>query len=175
MSDTPASIWDRSWFKARSGSFGFFSWFFSVLFSLVSFVAQLVDGVAAFFTFLYMAFPPIIERIADAYTKCSEFITETFSTAAETAVDETEAVVEVIQSSETLGDGGSSLWEMVKYMINVDALADFLNFVVSIGWLWIFIVILVLVVATGCLVAGCVIFVTRRFLVFISAGYVNVS
>lgn len=167
------TIFDKAWYQLRLPSFGFFNFRITQVFAAATFGVSLIDGISSFFAFLYTSFPPVVERLASGFVSVSDFITGLFTTSGETAYNSTEAIIDAIETSQVPADGSGTILDIVKYLFNVDAVADFLNFVVSIGWFWIFIVVSVLVVCTGLLFASCVIYVTRRFIVFISVGLVD--
>lgn len=144
------------------------------LWSLATTVISLIDGIAVFFSVLYESIPRFVDRMVEAFNFCRDFIRGLLSTA-QGFDDQIGSVVQQINDGQPSVEGGAYLWDLVKYILNLDALSDAINFIVGIGWFWLFIVLFVLGVATVLLVSGSVVYVTRRVVVFISAGFINVS
>lgn len=171
--DTKAiTIWERAFYKSGNPFTSFFDFNISSIFQFSTICLSLFDAVTTFTTTLYLLIPPFVERVASVYTNCIDFINTVTSTS-EGLSQQVGEVVTTIENNQ-ISDSGSGLWDLVKYMVNLDALTDSIDFLFGVAWIWITLVVAVLLIATALLLSGSVLWVTRRTVCFLSAGFIKV-
>lgn len=162
------TIWDRVKYGAHPFThlFGYLS---SLVFYQVRFALYIANSLAVVLLLAYSTIPPIVDRIATYYLTCANYFGSVFTKAQD--IDQSvETVVGEVSNSSV---GAPGIWELVKYLLNFDALSDSIDFILGVGFMWILLVVLVFLFATLALCGGFTIWATRRAICFASASFIK--
>lgn len=171
MSDTDSAlIWDKAKYKLM-GSLSIGNFSLSSMFEFVSVVVSLINGLVVFILAIYQAIPRFVESIADLTLNITSFFSRAGTEISQSAED-VNAVVTQLGTIQQAANGQSVL-DFVLYMLNLEMAADGFMFVVGISFVWFFIVIWVLGVATALLLSGTTIYVSRKGMAYLTIGAID--
>lgn len=170
---TEISLWQRAWYSKANPLFGISSWLVGTILSSMSIIMGIANSTAITVTYLYDHIANWVDRLVQVHSDLANFLNTFKSTVDESASQVGQVVEGVQQSASGQAQFGSQIFDMFKYSINLDALVDGFNFLWTVSFFWIFLVFIVLLVATMLLFYGSTIYITRRVLCWLSLGISN--
>lgn len=141
------------------------------IWSFGAFVVALVNGIGVFVYECYAIVPPIFNQIANFYILFSGYLSKIGETAAQSEDNITEAV-NAVNMAPTVGT--ASIVDIFRYCLNIDAIGEGIQMIVGLGAIWFLILVAFLLGATMLVISGFVVWATRRCVVFLSAGMIDV-
>lgn len=141
------------------------------IWSFGTFVVALVNGIVVFVYECYAIVPPIFNQIANFYIRFSGYLSTIGETAATSEENITQAV-NAVNMAPTVGT--ASIVDIFRYCLNIDAIGEGVQMIVGLGAIWFLILVTVLVGATMLVISGFAVWATRRTVVFLSAGMIDV-